>query len=96
MPRFGTKGEVGVVRLRAVVCMLAGMLVSLGLIAPAASADLTGPPMAPLGVAAEPGHVLIFSETAAFRHTEAIASKVSATAMIRAPSGIRSPSRPSG
>jgi PKD repeat protein/glucose/arabinose dehydrogenase/type 1 glutamine amidotransferase len=52
--------------------MLAGMLVSLGLIAPAASADLTGPPMAPLGVAAEPGHVLIFSETAAFRHTEAI------------------------
>ncbi|MET0770854.1 MAG: ThuA domain-containing protein, partial [Solirubrobacteraceae bacterium] len=49
------------------------MLVSLGLIAPAASADLTGPPMAPLGVAAEPGHVLIFSETAAFRHTEAIA-----------------------
>ena len=52
--------------------MPGSMLVLLGLLAPAASADLTDPPMAPLAAAAEPGHVLIFSETAAFRHTEAI------------------------
>ena len=51
--------------------MLGSVLVLLGLFAPAASADLTDPPMAPLAAAAEPGHVLIFSETAAFRHTEA-------------------------
>jgi hypothetical protein len=56
----------------AVRCVLACALVLLGL-APAASAQLTassGEPFA--AAAAETGHVLIFSETAAFRHTEAI------------------------
>src|SRR5215207_10415309 len=61
-------------RLRAVVRvrMLALMLVLLGLPASAAAAGLDDPPLAPFAAAGEPGHVLIFSETAAFRHVEAI------------------------
>src|SRR5918995_606625 len=61
-------------RLRALIvgCMLGGMLVSLGLSVPAGAADLDDPPLAALAAPGEPGHVLIFSETAAFRHTEAI------------------------
>jgi cytochrome c len=65
-------------RARAVVrSLVVGLLVALGLVAvPAHAQDLTSPPTAsPLDritAAAETGHVLIFSETAAFRHTEAI------------------------
>ena len=57
----------------AVRCVLACVLVLLGLFAPAASAQLPGTSGSPFAAAAaETGHVLIFSETAAFRHTEAI------------------------
>jgi PKD repeat protein len=65
-------------RARAVVhSVLVALLVAIGLVAaPAAQAqDLSAPTASPLdqiAAAAETGHVLIFSETAAFRHTEAI------------------------
>src|SRR5688572_11102551 len=55
----------------AVRCVLACVLVLLGL-APAASAQFSDPSSPFAAAAAETGHVLIFSETAAFRHTEAI------------------------
>ena len=66
-------------RARSVVhSVLAGcLLLAVGLLAaPVAQAqDLSAPPASPveqLATAAETAHVLIFSETAAFRHTEAI------------------------